>query len=105
MDIYGLHAEMCKVFSSPKRLELIDILRDREMTVTELSERLGMSLSNLSQHLSMMKNRGILASRKSGNQIYYRVANPKMLQAFDLLREILLERLETESELATRARR
>lgn len=75
--IYVYHAEMCQVFSHPKRLEAINVLRDGEMTVTELSQKLGLSLGNLSQHLSMMKERRILISRKEGNMVYYRIANPK----------------------------
>lgn len=97
--IYSYHAEMCKTFSHPKRLELIDVLRDGEMSVGEMSQKLGISPANLSQHLSMMRERHILASRKEGNAVYYRVANPKLLQAFDLLREILFEQLRRGAEL------
>jgi len=99
--IYSYHAEMCKVFSHPSRLEIINTLRNNEKTVSEIAKRLGVSIGNLSQHLSMMKERKILKSRKDGNQVYYQVANPKMLKAFDLLREILLEQIEKDSLLLT----
>ncbi|MDP2953561.1 MAG: metalloregulator ArsR/SmtB family transcription factor [Chloroflexota bacterium] len=98
-QIYSYHAEMCKVFSHPKRLELIDLLRNKEMGVTELSEKLGLASANLSQHLAMMRERHILASRKEGNQVYYRIANPKLLQAFDLLRDILFEQIRQDAAL------
>ena len=98
-QIYSYHAEMCKVFSHPKRLELIDLLRNKEMGVTELSERLRLASANLSQHLAMMRERHILASRKEGNQVYYRIANPKLLQAFDLLRDILFEQIRQDATL------
>ncbi|MHB8896507.1 MAG: ArsR/SmtB family transcription factor [Candidatus Geothermincolia bacterium] len=97
--IYAYHAEMCKVFSHPKRLELMNVLRDQEMSVRDLSERLGISSANLSQHLSMMKSRRILTSRKEGNMVYYRIANPRILEAFDLLREILFEQIRQDSTL------
>lgn len=97
--IYVYHAEMCKVFSHPKRLELLNVLRDKEMSVRDLSEKLELSSSNLSQHLSMMKNRRILVSRKEGNVVYYRIANPRILEAFDLLREILFEQIRQDSSL------
>jgi ArsR family transcriptional regulator len=90
---------MCKVFSHPKRLELINVLRDREMSVGNLSERLGLSSANLSQHLAMMKERHILASRKEGNVVYYRITNPRLLEAFDLLREILFEQIRQDAAL------
>ncbi len=97
--IYAYHAEMCKVFSHPKRLELIDVLRDREMTVNELAERLGLAPANLSQHLAMMRERHILVARKEGNLVYYRIANPKLLQACDMLREMLFEQIRQDAAL------
>ena len=98
-QIYSYHAEMCKVFSHPKRLELINILRDKEMSVGELRLRLGLALGNLSQHLTMMKGRRILASRKEGNVVYYRITNPRLLEVFDLLREILFEQIRQDAVL------
>ena len=98
-QIYSYHAEMCKVFSHPKRLELINLLRDKEMSVSDLSQKLGLSPANLSQHLAMMRERRILVSRKEGNMVYYRIANPRLLQAFDLLREILFEQIRQDAAL------
>ena len=99
------HAEMCQVFSHPTRLEIISVLRGREHTVSRIAHLLKVSLGNLSQHLTMMRERRILSSRKAGNQVFYQVANPKMLKAFDLLREILLEQIEKESRLLTKSRK
>ncbi len=98
-QIYFYHAEMCKVFSHPKRLELINILRDKEMSVGVLSQRLGLAIGNLSQHLAMMRQRHILASRKEGNVVYYRIANLRLLDAFDLLREIMFEQIRQDAAL------
>lgn len=97
--IYAYHAEMCKVLSHPKRLELINVLRDREMNVTCLSRRLGLAPGNLSQHLAMMRERHILIARKEGNVVYYRIANPRLLEAYDLLREILFEQIRHDAVL------
>jgi len=97
--ICSYHAEMCKVFSHPARLKIINILRNDERSVGELAKRLSLGMGNLSQHLSMMKERRILESRKTGNQVFYRVVNVKMLKAFDLLREILMEQIEKDSRL------
>ncbi len=98
-QIYAYHAEMCKVFSHPKRLELINLLRDKEMSAGELGERLGLAPANLSQHLTMMRERHILVSRKEGNVVYYRIANPRLLDVFDLLREILFEQIRQDAAL------
>jgi ArsR family transcriptional regulator len=97
--LYEYHADMCKVFSHPKRLELLNVLRNGEMSAGELGHRLGMSPANLSQHLSMMKERRILVSRKEGNAAYYRVSNPRLLKAFDILREVLLEQFRQDAAL------
>ncbi len=98
-QIYAYHAEMCQVFSHPKRLEVINVLRDGERTVTELSRKLGLTVGNLSQHLSMMKERHVLLSRKEGNMVYYRIANPKLIQCFDMMREMLFEQIRQDAAL------
>ena len=98
-QIYTYHAEMCKVFSHPKRLELINLLRDKEMSAGEIGGKLEMAPANLSQHLSMMRERHILVSRKEGNVVYYRIANPRLLEAFDLLRAILFEQIRQDAAL------
>ncbi len=98
-QIYTYHAEMCQVFSHPKRLEVINVLRDGEMSVTELAQRLELTAGNLSQHLSLMKDRHILISRKEGNMVFYRILNPKLIRCFDMMREMLFEQIRQDAEL------
>jgi len=98
-QIYAYHAEMCQVLSHPKRLEAINILRDGEMSVTDLSQKLGLTVGNLSQHLSMMKERHVLLTRKEGNMVYYRIANPKLIRCFDMMREMLFEQIRQDAAL------
>ena len=104
-EVYSRHAELCKVFSHPLRLQVLNTLRDREVSVSDLAGQLRVAIGNLSQHLNMMKQRRVLASRKDGNVVYYRLANPKMLRAFDLIREILLEGMQRQSVLVQHAER
>lgn len=92
-QLYQHHADMCRVFSHPKRLEIINTLRGGEMSVGDLAHTLKISTANASQHLAMMRERQILAIRRSGTTVFYRVANPKLLRAFDILREILEENI------------
>ena len=92
-DIYEVHAEMCKVFTNPKRLEILNLLRDKEMSVTDITKRTKLSQVNVSQHLSIMKSKGFVASKRRGKNIYYSITNPKIIKAFDIIREILAERL------------
>jgi ArsR family transcriptional regulator len=98
--LYEHHAEMCKVFSSPIRLMILNVLRETERSVAEVAEELDEPLGTVSSHLLMMKRRRVLVSRKQGKQVFYRVANPRMLQAFDLIRELLMEQMQQEGHLA-----
>ncbi len=93
-ELYEIHAEMCKVFSNSTRLEILNLLRDKRLSVTELIEKTKLSQANISQHLSIMKSKGIVISERDGKMIYYRLSNPKIIKAFDIIREVLSERLE-----------
>ena len=98
-QIYKLHAGICHALANPKRLEIIDKLRDRELSVTELAGALEISQSNLSQHLSIMRQKGVVTTRREGLNIFYRLSNPKIIKACDLMRQALLEHLETGAKL------
>ena len=92
-ELYQIPAELCKVFSNPIRLEILNLLRDKEMSVTELIEKTELSQANISQHLSIMKSKGIVISDRKGKNIYYRLTNTKITKAFDIIREVVSERL------------
>lgn len=102
--IFEMHAEICKVFTSPKRLEIIAHLRDGEKTVNELAEQAGVPQANISQHLSVLRQNNVVIARKEGVNTYYRIANPKILAACDLMREVLIEQLAENEKLAKSAR-
>jgi DNA-binding transcriptional ArsR family regulator len=99
-NLYKLHASICHTLANPKRLEIIDKLRVGELSVTELVEALEISQSNLSQHLSVMRQRGIVTTRREGLNVFYRLSNSKITQACDLMRQVLLENLESDVALA-----
>lgn len=95
-ELYKLHAEMCKVFSNSTRLEILNLLRHKEMSVTDLIGKTKLSQSNISQHLAIMKYKGIVESNRKGQNIYYKLTYPKIIKAFDIIREVLKERLKNE---------
>ena len=99
-ELYHIHAEMCKVFSSPTRLEILNLLRDKEMSVTNIIEKTKLSQANISQHLAIMKYKGIVTSKRKGKNIYYRLINPKIIKAFDIIREVLAEKLKKNERIA-----
>lgn len=94
IELYKIHAEICKVFSNSTRLEILNLLRDKELSVTELIEKTKLSQANISQHLSIMKSKGIVTSDRKGKNIYYKLTNPKIIKAFDIIREVLTEKLK-----------
>ena len=93
-ELYEIHAEMCKVFSNSTRLEILNLLRDKELSVSELIEKTKLSQANISQHLSIMKSKGIVTSNRKGKNFYYRLTNPKIIKAFDIIRDVLAEKLK-----------
>ena len=100
MKIYELQAEISKVLAHPIRLAILHSLRDGEKTVNDLTELIGASQSNVSQHLALMRQRDIVKTRKEGATIYYHLASPKIGQACDMIRELLMEQLNQRQEMA-----
>ena len=98
-ELYKLHAEICKVFSNPTRLEILNLLRGGKMSVAKLTAESKLSQANISQHLSIMKSRGIVDSERNGKNIYYRPSNPRIIKAFDIIKEVLSERLEKSNKI------
>ena len=74
-DLAELIARRFRMLAEPMRIKLLDRLRDGEASVNELSEELGASQQNVSKHLSMLADAGMLARRKEGNHVYYRIAD------------------------------
>ena len=68
--------------------------------MSRLVELLGIPKSNVSQHLSTMREKGVVDYRREGGYVYYRLANPKVLQACRLMREVLLEQFQRAAELS-----
>lgn len=101
--LFELHASMCRVFISPKRLEILNILRDKELSVGQMLRLIRIRQANLSQHLNILREKGIVHTRRSGVTIYYSLANPKIIKAFDIIRQILIERLSADEKLAKTA--
>ncbi|MDH4219040.1 MAG: metalloregulator ArsR/SmtB family transcription factor [Candidatus Aminicenantes bacterium] len=97
-DFYLLHSEVCKTLANPKRQEILDNLRQKDMTVNELVKKTGISQANLSQHLALMRSKGILSTRREGNNVHYSLSNSKIIKAFDLISEVLRDSLSTQSQ-------
>jgi DNA-binding transcriptional ArsR family regulator len=90
-DLDGIRqrsAAVAKALADPKRLCVLQSLADCELSVRELSEQVGCHVPNMSQHLAVLRNSGLVLTRREGNAIYYRIADPRILEACRLLQSI-----------------
>jgi DNA-binding transcriptional ArsR family regulator len=81
-----------KAMSHPLRLKILCTLGDQEISVQDIVERVGTSQSNISQHLAILRDKGILASRKDANRVYYRVGDARTLRLISMMREVFCSR-------------
>ena len=94
---YRLHAEVCRVLTDPKRLMLLDVLREGEHSVGDLAAELGCNLANASQHLAVLRSAGLVDTRRSGTTILYTLAEPELVEACDVIHRIVGRRLASRS--------
>ena len=97
--LFELHAEVCKTLSNPVRLRIINELQDGEITVGSLAKKLGVRQAHVSQHLAVLRQRGVVKTRRDGPNIYYAISNQKIVKAFSLMREVLLEQLQKDQRI------
>jgi DNA-binding transcriptional ArsR family regulator len=87
-------AEFFKAMAHPARVHILELLKGGELNVTDLQDRLGIESSSVSQHLSVLRQRNIVTSRKSGTTVYYRLRDPEVLQLFEVIRRIFNHQLK-----------
>ncbi|MBP1734921.1 MAG: ArsR family transcriptional regulator [Deltaproteobacteria bacterium] len=92
--VVEFHAEFCKTFSSPKRLEILCLLKEGELTVSDITKKLGLSKASVSQHLTLMRMMGILKARRDGVNTYYMLANKRLAKACNLMQDALEQLME-----------
>jgi len=97
--IFRLQAAISKTMANPLRVAILYYLKSGEKTVNQLAEIVGASQSNVSQHLSILRQRELVTTRKIGSSVYYSVTSPKISQACDMIREVLWEQLRQKQEL------
>ncbi len=100
-DLFEIHAKLCQLLGNPKRLAIVAILQHGEMNVGDIAEALDTNITVVSQHLRLMKDRGVVETRKDGHQVYYHLKNKKLIKACTIIREILLDDLKAQGKIAT----
>jgi ArsR family transcriptional regulator len=99
-QLWELQADICQTLANPKRLQILHLLKGGELSVGAMVRALGLPKANLSQHLSLMRQKGILASRRSGTTIFYRLTTPEITQACQIMRGVLREVLNRQGSLS-----
>ena len=89
-QIFSLHANLLKALAHPRRLEIVHLLRDQELPVTDIHTMLDLPQANISQHLMILRDAAVVSTRKEGKQVRYKLSSPKVLAACDLLRELVI---------------
>jgi DNA-binding transcriptional ArsR family regulator len=99
LDWLQKRLNVCKAIANSTRLHILDLLRESEKCVCEMLPSLDMEQSNVSQHLNILKNAGIVTSRKKGQHVLYKVRNEGIFDLMDALDALLVNELEEASEL------
>jgi DNA-binding transcriptional ArsR family regulator len=99
-DIFELHADLCKTLSNPKRLMILALLAKKEMNVGEIAEVIAAPLSNVSQHLSLLKAQSLVQTRKEGQTVHYSLSDRRIIQACTLIRSVLLDKMKERGQIA-----
>jgi DNA-binding transcriptional ArsR family regulator len=92
--VYALKADFFRVLGHPVRVRILQLLREGERSVGALQEELGLDSSGTSQHLAALRSQGLVASRKEGTSVFYRVKDARTLELLELAKEIISAALE-----------
>ena len=99
VELFRLQADICKTLADPNRLMILHELREGEKSVGQLVSGLHLPQSTVSRHLAVLRERAIVLTRREGTTVYYRLANPKIGEACDLVREVLESHLRQNQTL------
>ena len=100
LELYKLKAELCKTFSDPYRLIIINELRSGEKSVGELVQTLKIPQAVVSRHLALLRNKGVVTARRQGTNVFYSLTDPNIAVACDMVHQVLLNHLERNRDLA-----
>ena len=92
-SFYETKAKIIAMLAHPKRLKMVDLLSEKEMTVSELAEALKMAQATTSQHLAIMRRAGVVETARDGNFVFYRLADPKIAVACGVMSEAVFDLL------------
>ncbi len=98
-SIFDIQAEFCRAMGNPTRLQILHILRERPMTVSEIMTKLELSQSMISRQLSVLRSVSVVVGERHGNEMVYRLANEKIGEVCDLVRTVLMEEMHKQTDI------
>jgi ArsR family transcriptional regulator len=99
--LYRLQAEFCKGMAHPKRIQLLQILKGGERSVGDLAQLTRIPQANVSQHLAILRQFGLLNTRRDGANIYYSISDRRVIEACELVRSCIGERVKKSQLILT----
>jgi ArsR family transcriptional regulator, virulence genes transcriptional regulator len=90
-SIFEIQADLCRCMSSATRIEIVHVLRDGPQRVSEIARITSQPQTTISRHLGVLRNGGIVISHRHAQDIVYQIANPKIVNICDMMREVLME--------------
>lgn len=98
-ELRKIQAETCKTFGNDKRLLILECIWDRQVPYGELLQKTGLDKVTLSQQTTIMRRKGVIRSERTSEGLVFSIVNPKILKAFTLMREVVIDKIRTDSEL------
>jgi len=98
-EIIQLEADFCAALSDPTRIFILYALNERDLNVTELTNELGIPQPTTSRHLKVLRERGLVSTERQGTVITYHLADKRIIQALDLLRAMMRDRMTQRARL------
>jgi len=98
-SIFDLQAALCQAMGNSSRLRIVHALRQGPQRVGDLAHETELTSSKVSQHLAILRARGVVVAQRQGGEVLYRIANPKIARVCDLMREVLADQASERSEL------
>jgi DNA-binding transcriptional ArsR family regulator len=97
--IFEIQADLCRAMGNPLRMEIMHLLREGPMSVNDIASATHTHQATISRNLTTLRNVGIVLARRDGANVLYQVANPKIMNACDMMREVLCEQIGERSKL------
>ena len=89
------------MMANPKRLAILESLHQGERSVSSIAEHLGTSISTISQHLRLLRDKHVVVTRKDGQTVFYRLRDPRMIDACNIIRSVLLDGIKAHGDIAS----